>query len=98
MLTRGSVRRYFEAPAVPRTNIPGYVRTEESRGIQQTWAIARPNSSPSALGYPVFINGPGIQAKPGALVRGGMVPVVPAKPRLEMDPTDPSTWQRRYAF
>lgn len=98
MFTRGSVRRYHDVPAVPRVNVPGYMRQETVNGIQQTWAIARPNSSPGAMGGPVTVRGPGMLARPGALQRGGIMPLTPAKPKLEMDPSDPSTWQRQYSF
>ncbi len=35
---------------------------------------------------------------PGALQTGGALAVAPRKPRLMMDPSDPSTWQREYRF
>jgi hypothetical protein len=28
----------------------------------------------------------------------GTFPLVPSKPKLMMDPSDPSTWQRQYVF
>ena len=34
----------------------------------------------------------------GRMYRAGTVPVVPSKPSLMMDPSDPSTWQRQYVF
>ena len=35
---------------------------------------------------------------PGTLITGGAQMLTPVKPRLMMDPSDPSTWQRRYQF
>ena len=34
----------------------------------------------------------------GALATGGGLRLFPVKPRLMMDPSDPSTWQRHYVF
>ena len=34
----------------------------------------------------------------GRIYRSGMVTQAPVKPKLMMDPTDPSTWQRAYLF
>ena len=32
------------------------------------------------------------------MYRGGSLPLTPSRPHLEMDPSDPSTWQRPYRF
>ena len=37
-------------------------------------------------------------AVPNAMVSGGALRLIPRKPRLMMDPSDPSTWQRHYVF
>lgn len=36
--------------------------------------------------------------QPGMLITGGAAMLNPVKPRLMMDPSDPSTWQRTYRF
>jgi hypothetical protein len=96
MLTRGHVwHPYFPLP-VERQTIPGSIRVSEHKGITQTWAVARPVVSPVGLGAPLYLAG---NERPnGPFQRGGMMPLTPAKPNLEMDPSDPSTWQRKYTF
>jgi hypothetical protein len=34
----------------------------------------------------------------GTLYVAGIAPLVPSKPHLMMDPSDPTTWQRPYVF
>lgn len=51
--------------------------------------------------YPQFplMKVTGGQVPAGALqITGGSVALVPVKPRLMMDPSDPTTWQRQYQF
>lgn len=59
--------------------------------------IARPNSSPVVAGAPFYL-GPAYQYNQGGLIGGGAVTLSPAKPNLEMDPSDQTTWQRAYSF
>ncbi len=98
MLTRGGVQRYHNIPAATQVALPGYVKEQTTNNILQTWAITRPVSSPGGVSYPAFVTGPGMQAKPGALTRGGIMPLSPAIPKMAMDPSNPETWQRQYTF
>lgn len=72
-----------------------------NKNIDVMMAIARPNSSPSPDGAPFYVNGPmgtGSSCPNGPLLRGGVASFGPAVPDLEMDPSDPKTWQRQYRF
>ena len=40
----------------------------------------------------------GYQRSKGNLRVAGTQPLTPGRPRLMMDPSDPSTWQREYRF
>jgi len=101
MLTRGPVtHQYYPAP-MTTIELPGAVRVTTkgqsgatAQNVIQTWAVARPVSSPNPNGAPFYVQGDA--ANP--LYRGGVVPLRPAKPRVEMDPSNPETWQRDYRF
>lgn len=72
-----------------------------NKNVTAAMAIARPNSSPAPDGAPHYISGPmgtGSYAPNGKLMRGGAGSFSPSRPSLEMDPSDPSTWQREYRF
>lgn len=45
-----------------------------------------------------FIGGEGGYNPAGAIESGGAQMLMMRKPRLMMDPSDPSTWQRPYSF
>lgn len=96
MLTRKHVF-HTSAPVQPaQVVVPGIVRTERVNNITQTWAVSRPMSSPSpAGGAPFYL---GMATPPNILVHGGALNVIPARPRVEMDPSDSDTWQREYRF
>lgn len=94
MYTRDSLDRNFTVYAPPPVTTPGYARSSTRNGIVQTWAIVRPGSGPQPDGAPFYISG----YRPNALIRGGTFAVTPARPNVEMDPTDSSTWQRQYYF
>src|SRR5262245_11915667 len=98
MLTRGEIyHQYYPAP-VQQINMPGSVRVTTGSGPQkdiiQTWAIARPSSAPMSNGAPFYVNG----YSPNLLIGGGIMPLRMSRPRVEMDPSDSSTWQREYRF
>ena len=95
MITRGYVAHPYTVVPVGRIDRTGTVRVAVIKNIPQTWAISRPGSSPEP--GPMFgINENG--QPPNAMFRGGTMPLTMAKPHVEMDPSDSSTWQRPYAF
>lgn len=102
--TRGALtHQYFPAP-VTTERTPGAVRVSLTRrnsnpwmpGIPMVWPIMRPSTAPNPNGAPFYINGyPDYRE---LLQRGGAQAVKMLRPNLEMDPTDPATWQREYRF
>ncbi len=94
MYTRDSLERNFTVYAPPMVTVPGTVRLAMHKNIPQTWAIARPTSSPQADGAPHYVS----KFLPNELIRGGFLAISPKRPVVEMDPSDPTTWQRRYRF
>lgn len=97
MITRGDIwHAYFPLPPKVDGGSVGVVRTETVNNVLQTWAIARPTGGYASDGAPLYLAG---HARPnGPLVRGGVMPLTPAKPNVEMDPSNPQTWQRQYYF
>lgn len=102
MLTRGSVAHAYWPDGVGRVNTPGAMADRPTgafnnhKNIVARMPLARPNSSPSPDGAPFYLEGYRSASLP--LIHGGSIAVSPARPRLEMDPSDPSSWQRQYRF
>lgn len=96
MLTRGYVAHPYSPIPVEQVNTPGYVRVARVDGIVQTWAISRPGSAPDPIAAPNWINENA--SPPNQLIQTGFMPLIPARPKVMMDPSDPSTWQRQYRF
>ncbi len=94
MYTRDSLPRNYTVYNPERVLVPGFARVAMHKNIPQTWAIVRPGSAPDANGAPFYISG----YRPNQMLRSGALDITPAKPRLEMDPSDPQTWQRQYIF
>lgn len=68
--------------------------------ITRTWAWS-PDPYNKALPPPLCFTVPdGVRSmtSPGHLVTGGGLQVTLGRPRLMMDPSDRSTWQRDYRF
>ena len=78
-----------------RSGSPGTVRTTEVKGITHTWALSRPTGSFTPDGAPFYLSGRNTGAP---LIRTGTQAIRPARPKVAMDPSDSSTWQRRYSF
>lgn len=107
MISRdGFVHQYMSQPG-QHVITPGALVIRKAAGpnnnklITVVMPIARPNSSPAPGGAPFYLYGPmntGSQRPNGTLLRGGSHSLSPSKPRVEMDPTDPTTWQRSYRF
>lgn len=79
--------RMYGAPYQKPIAVPGAIRTEVVDHVAQSWAIARPVSAPAPKYSP-----------PVGLWRPDPVGLSPSAPKLMMDPSDPSTWQRSYRF
>jgi hypothetical protein len=99
MLTRGNVTHQYGA-AFPGYPAPvaskGWLRVEKVNNIEQTWPIVRPNTTTELnAGTPFYL---GFPHRANTLAYGGAMSIKPARPRLEMDPSDTSTWQRPYRF
>jgi hypothetical protein len=103
MLTRGPISHQYGPYSPTPTNIPGSIvdrpagAFNSNKNIVAAMPIARPNSSPfSAEGAPFYMNG--YDVPNGQIVRGGVTSLSPSRPKIEMDPSDPTTWQRTYRF
>lgn len=92
MITRDHFAMNYSAHKAGYHATNGVVKTEVHKGIAQTWAIVRPCSSPTGQ----TING----CKPpkNHVEFAGTLALSMAKPRVEMDPSNPNTWQRPYSF
>jgi hypothetical protein len=104
MLTRLSVSHPVADPQVPApVNTPGAIvqrptgSFNNNQSIVAAMPIARPNSSPSPNGAPFYL-GAAYSNPAYELIRGGTTRLIPSSPKLEMDPTDPTTYQREYRF
>lgn len=96
MITRDAINHAYAPTGVPIVGRPGSIRVTTQNNIPQTWAVARPTGGYDPMGAPFYVTG---SARPnGMLLRGGSQAVQPSKPNVEMDPSDPSTWQREYRF
>lgn len=95
MLTRDAIVHRYPKP-ITRVSDPGFMRVTRVKNITHTWAIARPNSGFSPTGAPFYIAGQ--EGENGVLLRGRTPKLTPSQPLLEMDPSDPTTWQRQYRF
>jgi hypothetical protein len=94
MLTRGPVTHAYAPMPVGRETSPGIVKVSVVQGIAQSWAIARPGSSPTMSGAPWYM----APHPRNVLYQAGAFPLTPPRYRREMDPSDKSTWQRSYQF
>jgi hypothetical protein len=95
MLTRQWVYHSY-APVQPaQVNVPGFVRVTMAKGIPQTWAVVRPGSGPAPDDCPHYL---GFHSRTNEILYGGHLALTMGRPNLEMDPSDPTTWQRDYKF
>lgn len=103
MLTRGFVRHDYN-PATPApVNTPGAISVRPAGlgtqgNVEAAMPIVRPNSSPSPLQGAPFYSAGSYNYRANTLQRGGTQALIPSAPRVAMDPTDKSTWQRPYLF
>jgi len=88
MMTRSMDSHQYAAVPQGVVSAPGFVRVTTVNNIPNTWAIARPTGSPSLPAY----------NPPAQLPRLNEYPFTPPRYRVQMDPSDPSTWQRQYVF
>jgi hypothetical protein len=96
MLTRDYIVHPYRPFPPDLLNTPGYIRVVRQNNITQTWAVSRPGSAPEPLGAPFYLHE--TMSPQGGLIRTGVMPLMPSRPRVQMDPSDPSTWQRQYRF
>jgi hypothetical protein len=78
--------QYVPAPYTPDIR-QGSVRVQNVNGIVTTWAVSRPVAFPTPKYNP-----------PASIPRGSGVGFSPARPNVEMDPSNQQTWQRQYRF
>lgn len=100
MFTRGMqgplIHQYTPQP-VTRVVIPGAIRAVTSDNIVHTWAISRPVTAYEPTNAPLYYQED--QSDCGdTIARGGTVRLIPARPRVAMDPSNRDTWQRSYRF
>lgn len=90
MITRAMNSHQYTPAPYPQQNFHGSIRTEYINTVPNSWAVTRPTS------YPVSPH----QEMNGGLARGGhgMFQLQLSAPNVEMDPSNPATWQRQYLF
>jgi hypothetical protein len=87
MMTRSmDSHQYVPAPYAPQV-MQGTIKVVNVKNVPTTWAVSRPVSAPT----------PKYNA-PAPVSRGSGVGFYPARPKVEMDPSDQQTWQRQYRF
>lgn len=96
MITREGIAHAYAPTGANRVGSQGAIRVTMHKKVPQTWAVARPTGGFDPVGAPFYITGSA--AENGPLARGGSQAVRPSKPNVEMDPSDPTTWQRQYRF
>jgi hypothetical protein len=94
MYTRQTVRRNYGTPTPEQVSIPGFVKAELNNNIVNTWPIMRPVAGWSATSASLVSDG----YPENMIIRGGATALQSLRPRVEMDPSDPRTWQRSYLF
>jgi hypothetical protein len=99
MILRERFLRHYTAVSPRRDNRAGMIRVVVNNGIVQTWAISRPVGAYHADCAPQYLSMPENQCAPrNQLIRTATPTLMSSPPLLAMDPSDPSTWQRRYIF
>ena len=104
MLTRQGIAHDYDSRGVPApVNVPGSIQMRQAgtgtqSNITAAMPISRPNSSPSPANGAPFYSAGSYQYRANAMQRGGAMALTPSTPRVEMDPSDQSTWQRPYLF
>lgn len=99
MLTRRHFPPSYTVSNPPRRIAPGVVKMQEIDKIPQTWAISRPSMSPEPNGAPSYMNTyPNRSHQENRIVHGGTLGLSLPRNRVEMDPSDVTTWQRAYLF
>lgn len=97
MFTRGHLVHSYAPQPPGMMYLPGAMRVETVKGIVQTWAVSRPVACYNPYGTPFYIQG-NVPDCGNRIERGGTFRLTPARPNVEMDPSDQSTWQRPYRF
>lgn len=100
VFTRGlsgpMIHQYTPQPP-QRVAVPGLMRRETVNGIELTWVIARPMTCFEGSNAPFYYQED--QSDCGTdIARGGVMRLTPSRPRVQMDPSNPKTWQRQYRF
>jgi len=99
MITRPDFLRHYTAVSPMRDTRAGQIRVVVANGIVQTWAISRPVGAYHADCAPQYLNMPVQNCAPRNQLLRGITPTLQSsQPLLAMDPSDSSTWQRRYVF
>lgn len=90
MMCRPMNSHRYTPATYPQVTYDGAVRVEYVKNVPTVWAVSRPMS------YPVDPN----QGMSTGLARGGthMFRMQLTAPNVEMDPSNPATWQRQYIF
>lgn len=100
MLTRGHFAHAYTSRKPAHHIGAGTVKVKEVNGIPQTWAISRPSASPASdYSAPLYLS-PSTVSPPrqNSVLRGGTFGLALPGMRVEMDPSDVTTWQRNYRF
>lgn len=89
MMCRPMNQHQYDAAPYPQVAYPGAVKVVYVKNVPTVWPVTRPMSAP-------------VTPNPtqGTLFRGGtaMFRMQLTAPNVEMDPSNPATWQRQYRF
>lgn len=100
MLTRDHFPHAYTSRKPGKLTPVGTVKVKEVNGITQTWAISRPGNSPDCdYSGPLNLSPTTVSPpRQNSMIRGGFGSLLLPEYRVEMDPSDVSTWQRSYRF
>lgn len=99
MITRNGFHRNYNAVSPMRDTTPGLIRGVVIDGVLQTWAISRPVGAYHPDCAPQYLDMPVQNCAPRNQLLRTDTPVLQcSQPLIAMDPSDSSTWQRRYVF
>lgn len=100
MFTRAWLASSYSAPEIKRLNKHGQIVEQNVNNVDVAMPVSRPVFGWDGDGAPYYLK-PDELTRPAArntFAHAGTLAVQCLKPRLEMDPSDPLSWQREYRF
>lgn len=95
MITRQAFWHPYAAVKPGTIRQAGFIRVTQVNNVTNTWAIARPLTAPDPNGSPFYL---GYGTRANDLAMSGFQKLKLRPSRVEMDPSDSTTWQRSYRF